>query len=158
MYYKILNDNELFVRFNSLKADIDAARAAAKKLVIKIGGEKYAPAPFVLAGGISGIESYPKPDNWVWVNRKACLCMPKEKKILDAIKELPIVPLSALQELVGYKSMFAHPGVIWRDEYVLVHLPETLMESFTKPDEFIEILYSEYCELKKEVAKVLDEA
>jgi len=166
MKFKINKGTELFEKFQQLKQDIQRVNKEATKLVESFGYTRYCIAPHCLAGGIGAIEILSVPLNdrkkWVRVSKQnSQLWMPRQNRenaeLIDEIKRLPKLDYAELNDLIGFKAgatnsfgWATHPGVIWRDEYILIEMADG--QIYEPCDGMVEILTSEYQRLKNQVA------
>lgn len=165
MKFKINKGTELFEKFQQLKQDINEVDQKATELVKSIGHSNHCRAPHYLAGGIGAIEikgmSLKDRKGWVRVTKQDInLWMPRNNKenaeLIGKIKALPKLDYAALNDLIGFKAgatnslgWATHPGVIWRDEYILIEMTDG--QIYEPCEGMEEILTSEYQRLKNSI-------
>ena len=169
MKFKIEKGTGLFEAFLVLKERIRITNAQAFEVVEELGLTRYCPELYCLAGGISAfvIDDFTqfKRKNWAAINARkySNFFFPKKIKaneaLLAKIKALPKLQYNELNDLIQFKAgsttilgWALHPGVIWRDDFVLIDTTEG--QIYEPVADMIEILESEYIRLKNATPSV----
>lgn len=138
------------------------ANKQAGDLAEKLGSKKWRPKNFYLAGGISSFHFDEAPDGWKLAYPKANdpgyypkANLKKNREALAKIEALPLILPSALNELIGFKSHFNHPGLDCINDVVILKFSDSWVtdsvdqgKPYQVPDYLTEITYSEYEEMK----------
>lgn len=160
MFYKVLPGNNLFVQLEELAAEMKRCNNVALELVKSIGYESFRLSWQGIAGGISAIKIQGEcPNGWKKATKKdpeAYLPsdVPKNQKLLNEIKELPIVRSSQLNKILNFEEYLdedtavyvEHPFVKWKEGAVLIKINEVVKGYNPLPD-MIEITSIEYKEI-----------
>lgn len=167
MKFKVVKGTPLFNRLDKLRTAMNMANEAAGKIVDRLGFTKYIHDAGSLAGGIGAIEMAPetKLPNWTRICRATQTTngyYPSKRKcnlsLLREIQSLPLVKKSLLTDILKYQAqtielpngseiMSFHPGVIWRNRYILVSVPERARYKPVKG--MVEITVSQFNKLKE---------
>ncbi len=162
MYYRIDKGTDTFQKLSALWEKITAAHDAAKEIVEELGVKYYARASHALAGGISAIQFFEKPEGWVKVGRKnQSAYMPnakRNKEIYDRIHALPVVHHKEMNDITGYQTqtytkgdgiVFSHTnGLFYSKDCFLIEVDNEA--KFTPNQDMVEIVTSEFMKLKNE--------
>ncbi len=160
MKVKIEIGSPLYSKLIQLQEDMQAAKDVACELfnsvIITIDrpdATEWHQSGMVLTGGISAfVLKGGKPTNWknAFIPHEKDCYMPANrtvnKELIKKIDHLPKIHYKSLNSLIGYKSIWGHPGFAFLDNMVLLDCPTKNMPD-TLPDGAIEILESEYYKL-----------
>jgi len=160
MKFKIKKGTRIFNRLDAIYARMKNCKNAAKALAEKHGWKEWYKKPGAAAGGIGGVKLDQKPEGWKLAapRQSKRFFYPKQvkanKDILEELNALPVVMISEISDALGYGLQVGPqlqisrcPGVIWRDEYILLDVHDWCE---WRPEEGKEILVSEYNELVKQ--------
>lgn len=152
MKYKISVGSETFKKLEALHKKIKDANKAANELVSRLGGKARARRRDKLCGGIDAIQFENSPEGWKCVDKSQDLYFPKaaNKVLIAEIKELPVVDVDELNEIVGFDG----PQFASRDgkEYYV----ETVQVSFGRS--YMVMSVSRGCKYKplKDIEEILE--
>lgn len=165
MKFKVKKNSITYKKLLEFKSKMISCDEAAKSLVESVGGEKYCRNKYYLYGGISAVQFESKPENWRVVGQKwQRLYYPKStsknKKLFEALRELPVLEHKELNNIVNFKgpqTISCDEGLAWIDTVGLQFgkNSEILIETangceYTPNKDIVEILESEFEKLKKE--------
>lgn len=161
MKFKVEKGCELYDRLKALHNRIKQVNAQATELVESLGYTRYCRSHWCIAGGISAIEIVNMPSDertkWTKMFKQSNLFMPRQNKqnseIWAKIQALPRIEPMELNDILNFRagaskmlSWSAHPGVIWKEDYILIDVSDE--HEYTPVAGMTEILVSEYNALK----------
>lgn len=164
MKFKVLPGTLTYERLTALLDKMRNANKSAKTLAIELGAEAWTLAygPFVISGGLSGLQMKEQPKGWRKVGGYKNVYFPSTRlkanqEVIKRIKELPIITCDELNEITGYEEedipskgrgyiWSTHMGFNFNNGIYLLSLNENSNHKNTNPD-IVEITMSEYKEL-----------
>jgi len=157
MYFKVEKGTETFKKIDEMMDKFVDYNKQAHKLVKELGYDAFGTSHRGVAGGISCINASEKPDGFKQVGKSyQCLYYPKanNKKIIEQIKDLPILSYDEYNETIGFKEQYqglthySAFGLITGDDIYLIEIADDC--KYEPLNDMVELLGSEY---KKLVAK-----
>jgi hypothetical protein len=165
MKFKILKGTETYAKLDTLWKQIIASRKATNKFINELGAHEFMDGNGI-AGGLSAVAFREKPEGWVKSAYGPGLYYPsaKNRTMRDRIAALPVVPHSALNEIVGFKPttsidedrgrMVRHRAPGFGPAKGCFTMTVSSTAKYTPPNaDIIEILESEYLRLMESKPK-----
>jgi hypothetical protein len=111
MKFKILKGTETYAKLDALWKQITDSRKAVNKLLDELGTHEFIDGNGI-AGGLGAVAFRDKPEGWVRSGYGPGLYYPsaKNRAMRERIAGLPVVPHSALNDIVGFKPSTSFDG------------------------------------------------
>jgi hypothetical protein len=160
MKYKVLKGTELFAKLTELNKKILAAKKEIKAYVLSVGGKDFGTNMNYNLVKLDAVQFEEKPEGWRSVGpsyQRFYTPKASNKKVWEAIRQLPNVDIKELNAIVGYDQFvgrdlaIAHrPGVHFGTNEVLIEVAEE-MEWYKPVKDMVEIPVTEFNKLRAKI-------
>lgn len=120
MKFKVIKGSETEKKLKDLLVRINEANDAAKEYIESLGANEYATASTnYMNRRVDGIQFEQNPDKNLWreVGKNQNLYFPKvkNKEVLEALNDLPLIPNEEFNDITGYvaQSFSISSGIGW---------------------------------------------